>query len=109
VIVRLRLADDPKKQAIVKKIMSLCARHPKLYPWLPAALEIDMEVIAIVSAKALFRIGIMPSYYAAQSGALISEKVLERPKEAPSWITVALVGAIGIIIIAIIVLATRKV
>jgi len=107
-IVRLRLADDIKKQAIVKKIMSLCARHPKLYYWLPKAWEIDMEVIAIVSAKGLFRIGIMPSYYAAQSGALISEKVLERPKEAPSWITVALVGVIGIILVAILFLATRK-
>ena len=107
-IVRLRLADDTKKQAIVKKIMPLCARHPKLYYWLPKALEIDMEVIAICSAKGLFRIGIMPSYYWAQSTAMISEKILQQPKEQPSWVTVALVGVIGIIIIAILFLATRK-
>jgi hypothetical protein len=100
--------DDTKKRDKIKKIMNICARYPKLYYWLPNAMDIDKEIFSLVSAKVIYRTGIMSSYYAAQSGALISEKVLERPKEAPSWITVALVGVIGIIIIALLLIALRK-
>lgn len=107
-MIRLHLADDAEKRKTVKKVVDICARHPKCFAWLPKAMKIDKEIYSIVSAKAIYRTGIMPSYYAAQSGALISEKVLERPKEQPSWITVALVGVIGIIIVALLLIATRK-
>jgi hypothetical protein len=107
-MIRLHLTDDSKTKDKVKKVMDICARHPTLLYWLPKAMKIDKEIYSLVSAKAIYRTGIMPSYYAAQSGALISEKVLERPKEQPSWITVALVGVIGIVIIALLLIATRK-
>jgi hypothetical protein len=106
-VIRLHLADDSQKREKVKKIMAICSRHPKLYYWLPAALDIDKEIMSLVSAKAIYRTGVMPSYYAAQSGALISEKVLERPKEQPSWIIVALVGVIIFGIIAFALVITR--
>jgi hypothetical protein len=107
-MIRLHLADDAEKRKKVKKIMDICAQHPKLLYWLPSAMKIDKEIYSLVSAKRIKRGGVMPSYYAAQSGALISEKVLERPKEQPSWITVALVGVIGIIIVALLLIAMRK-
>jgi hypothetical protein len=107
-IVRLHLGDDIQKRDKIKKITNICGRYPKLLYWLPGAMDLDKEVYSLVSAKAIYRTGIMPSYYAAQSGALISEKVLERPKEQPSWITVALVGVIGIIIIAMFLIVLRR-
>lgn len=106
-IIRLHLADDVKKRDKIKEIMNICARYPKLLYWLPSAMNLDKEIYSLVSAKAIYRTGIMPSYYAAQSGALISEKVLERPKEAPSWITVALVGIIIFGIVALAFVFTR--
>jgi hypothetical protein len=106
-IVRLHLVDDSGKREKVKKIMDLCAKHPKLYYWLPAAMNIDKEVMSLVSAKAIYRAGIMPSYYAAQSGALISEKVLERPKEQPSWITVAIIALVVIFVLGLALILVR--
>jgi hypothetical protein len=106
-VVRLHLVDDAGKREKVQKIMEICSRYPKLYYWLPAALDINKEIMSLVSAKAIYKIGVMSSYYAKQSTALISEKVLERPKEQPSWIIVALVGVIIFGIIAFALVITR--
>lgn len=107
-MVRLHLTDDITKRDEIKKIMAICSRYPKLLYWLPGALDLDKDILSLVSAKGIYRIGVMPSYYAAQSGALISEKVLERPKEQPSWITVALVGVIGIIVLGMFFIVFRR-
>jgi hypothetical protein len=96
---------EDQKQESIEKCLTLCAKHPKLLYWLPQHLKIGPEVHAIVSQSRIYRTGVIPSYYHAQSGAMIAEKVLARPKEQTGWQQVALyavliigiVGTIGII------------
>lgn len=80
----------------VKNIFAICAKYPALLYWIPDYLDLNVPVRAIISAIPQYRVGVSSSYFAAQSGAMISEKVLQRPKEKMGLETVILVIAIGI-------------
>jgi hypothetical protein len=97
---RISTVPENKKEQNIQKCLELCAQHPKLLYWLPKYLKIEPEIHAIVSQSRIYRTGIMPSYYFAQSGAQIAEKVLARPKEQTGWQQVAL---IGIVVLAVII------
>lgn len=98
VLAYLKLTNNqnPELRKKVKDLFLICAKYPTFLYWLPHYLDLDMPVTAIVSAIPQYRVGLSASYFAKQSSAMISEKVLERPKEKMGLETVILVIAIGI-------------
>lgn len=99
---RVFKVPDQKKAENIKKCMTLIANHPKLLYWLPGYLKIEPEITAIVSQSRIYRAGIQPSYYIAQTGAMIAEKILTRPKEQTGYQQIILVIAFLLFIIIII-------
>lgn len=100
------LTSEEKKQANVIKCLELAEQHPKLLYWLPKYLKIEPEIHQLVSQSLIYRVGVQPSYYTAQSGAMIAEKMLARPKESTGWqqvviyglIIIGVLGSLGLVI-----------
>lgn len=94
IVAQLNLSDEDNelKANTIKKVLDLCARYPKALYWLPEMAGIGQEIQAIVSAKAIYAVGISPSYYAAESTAQISEKVLARPNPKKDWMDVVIMA-----------------
>lgn len=84
---QIRLAEDEKKQDLIKKTLDFCSvpGNQKCLRWLPQYLHIEPEIMAIVSQTELDGVGILPMYYIKQSTAEISEKMLARPKSQDDW------------------------
>ncbi len=94
---QIKSADyESEKRTLIHKCLDICQDHPKLLYWLPQEMKIDQEVKAIVSQSRVKRLGIIPSYYIAQSSAQIAEKVLQRPQTKTGWEQVVLI--LGVII-----------
>lgn len=93
---------DEKKAENIRKCMKLIANHPKLLYWLPGYLKIEPEITAIVSQSRIYRAGIQPSYYIAQTGAMIAEKILTRPKEQTGYQQIIIIIAVLLFIIIIV-------
>jgi len=87
--------DGIEKHKIIRECLDLCLLYPKFFYWLPNYLKIDQEVHAIVSQSRIKRVGIIPSYYIAQSNAMIAEKVLARPAAKQGWEQVVIIGIIA--------------
>jgi F0F1-type ATP synthase membrane subunit c/vacuolar-type H+-ATPase subunit K len=96
VLAYLKLTNNNPDKKKIKDIFAICAKYPSLLYWIPDYLELNVPVRAIISAIPQYRVGVSSSYFAAQSASMISEKVLQRPKEKMGLETVILVIAIGI-------------
>ena len=95
---------DSKDKEKIDKCLALCKKYPKLLYWLPEKMDIGQEIHGIVMQSAIYRVGVLPSYYIAQANAMISEKTLTRPEKKEGWEQVALIlGVIGLIVVGIIV------
>lgn len=98
---KLKQAEGKDKKQKIQELLNLAARHPKLLYWLPGRIDIEPEITALVSQSMIYRIGIQPSYYIAQTNALISEKTLARPKEQTGWQQVVMMAVIGVMILGV--------
>ena len=100
---QIRYAEDTEKQDLMKKVLNFCQEpgNAKCLRWLPKHLNIEPEIMAIVSQTELDGIGVMPMYYIKQSSAEIAEKMLQRPKTPEDWKTTALyiIGILGVLVI----------
>jgi hypothetical protein len=102
-VYKLKTTKDEEHTKTVQKAVDLITRYPKLLYWLPARLNIEPEIHALVSQSRIHRVGVMPSYYTAQTGALISEKTLTRPSERKGWEqTVLILGVMGLVTVLVI-------
>lgn len=99
--------DGPDKNKLIKECLDLCLIYPSWLNWLPKYLKIDQEIHAICSQTKIKRYGVIPSYYIAQSNAMISEKVLARPAQKPGWQDVIILLGTMIILVAFAALVLR--
>jgi hypothetical protein len=104
-----RLVKDQPTREKVEKTLEICKKHPKLLNWVPELLDIEEEIKLVVSQSRIIRTGIQPSYYKAQTDAMIAEKVLSRPKVPEGWQTVVIVGLIILCIIVALLIASGKI
>ena len=98
---KLKQVEGKDKKQKIQELFNLAARHPKLLYWLPGRIDIEPEITALVSQSMIYRTGIQPSYYIAQSNAMISEKTLARPKEQTGWQQVVMMAVIGVMILGV--------
>jgi len=99
---KLKRNKGMETEDTLEKVLALCNAYPKLLYWLPKHLDLEPEIHFLVSQTKVDRVGIMPSYYIAQTGAMISEKTLTRPKEQTGWQDVAKLGVIVLGFVAIV-------
>lgn len=97
--------NHEEKQELMKKTLEFCMvpGHAKCLRWLPAHLNIEPEIMAVVSQTEMDGVGIMPDYYTKQSTAEIAEKIFSRPKVQDDWkmvaiIVCAILGVLGLIV-----------
>ena len=98
-LTKLKQVEGKDKNQKIQDLLNLAARHPKLLYWLPGRIEIEPEITSLVSQSMIYRTGIQPSYYIAQSNAMISEKTLARPKEQTGWQQVVMMAIVGVLIL----------
>ena len=98
-LTKLKQAEGKDKKQKIQDLLNIAARHPKLLYWLPGRIDIEPEITALVSQSMIYRTGIQPSYYIAQSNAMISEKTLARPKEQTGWQQVVMMAIVGVLIL----------
>lgn len=105
----IRKFKEPDTEEKIKIMLDLCNKtpaHRKLLYWLPKYLEIQPEVHEIVSQSMIYRCGVIPAFYKAQTDAQIAEKVLARPKAPEGWQTVVMIGLILVAFVIIVALLT---
>ena len=107
-------AGDEDKRTLIKKTLDFCSEpgNQKCLKWLPKHLDIQPEILAIVSQTELDGVGIQPMYYIKQSTAEISEKMLQRPKAPDDWKTtalylIAIIAIFGLVVALILKLSGR--
>lgn len=104
-IIRKFNSPDKNSEEKIQKIIGICNKSPahrKLLYWVPELLGVYDEIQWIVSQSRPIRTGVDPSYYKAQSGAQIAEKVLSRPPQKEGWQTVVLIlGIVALTVVAI--------
>ena len=99
---RIKMKGNLASEDEFEQMLALCQAYPKLLYWLPKHLKREPEVAYLVSQSRVGRVGVMPQYYHAQTGAMISEKTLTRPREKQGWEQVALIlGAIALVVVMI--------
>lgn len=96
---KLKQSEGKDKKQKIQDLLNLASRHPKILYWLPGRIDIEPEITALVSQSMIYRTGIQPSYYIAQSNAMISEKTLARPKEQAGWQQVVMMAIVGVLIL----------
>jgi hypothetical protein len=106
--------EHEEKQALMKKVLEFCMvpSNAKCLRWLPAYLNIEPEIMAIVSQTEFDGVGIMAEYYTKQSTAEISEKIFSRPKLPDDWkmmaiILIGILGSLGLVVALILKLAGK--
>lgn len=106
----IRHSRDEEKNEKIRKALEFCSQpgNQKCLRWLPKRLKIEPEIMAIVSQMELDGIGVLPMYYIKQSAAEISEKMLQRPKQAEDWKATLIYMAAGIAFLAIVVVFILK-
>jgi hypothetical protein len=98
---------DAEKNRLIRECLELCMIYPKFLYWLPKHLKIEQEIHAICTQSRIKRTGVIPSYYIAQSKAMISEKVLARPPQKQGWQDVILILGVLVVFVILAVLVFR--